>query len=432
MKIVVVGSGLIGVTTAYFLRLRGHEVTVLERADAPARETSFANGAMLTPGMAEPWNAPGSWSVLLASMGRSDAALQVRLRALPSLATWGFQFLRNSRSAAFERNTLSILRLALYSREVMQGLRRQTLIEYGRVARGSLSIFRNRSVLDHASMAASRRSWAGLSSRRLSADEAVELEPALAPIADRLAGAIHYEADEIGDARRFCEALADKARQQGVEFRFGVEVSSLEVSSGQVMAAVSESGRSVADRYIVAAGSYSTPLLRRAGIDLPVRPAKGYSITFDDCRDRPSLRMPIIDGQLHAVVVPLEGTVRIAGTAEFAGYDRTLDPVRLRNLMTLLPAVLPRAQFDPATAKPWCGLRPLSADGVAIIGPTPISNLWVNSGHGHLGWTTAAGSARLLADLLSGDAPAIDPAPYAFARFGAAQSKFHSPALLEA
>jgi D-amino-acid dehydrogenase len=421
MKIVVIGSGLIGVTTAYLLRRKGHDVDVIERAEGPARETSFANGAMLTSGMAEPWNAPGVWRVLIGSLGRSDAALKLHLRALPSLVRWGLAFLRNSTSESVERNALSILRLAVYSRTVMESLRRDTNIEYGRATRGSLSIFRDEDALNDAIEVARRRSFAGLRFRRLSIPGMIELEPALSPIADQLVGAIHYETDETGDAYRFCEALAERARQEGVRFRFGTEVAALEAGSGRIVAAVgSDKTRFTADHYVVAAGSFSTLLLKRVGVDLPVQPAKGYSVTFDDRRDRPSLRMPIIDSHLHAVVVPLEGAVRLAGMAEFAGYDRRLDPVRIRSLLKLLPAVLPRAPLDRATAKAWCGLRPSSADGVAIIGRTPIANLWINSGQGHLGWTTAAGSAQLLASLLSGDPAAIDPKPYELSRFSAA------------
>lgn len=417
MKVIVIGSGLIGVTSAYFLTRRGHEVTVLERADGPARETSFANGAMLTPGMAEPWNSPGSWLTLLTSAFRADAALRIQPRALPSLAGWGLSFLRNSRASAVERNALSILRLALYSREAMQSLRDELDIVYGRAAHGSLSIFRSQAALDRACATAELRSQAGLRFRRLSNGQTAEIEPALAPIAKQLAGAIHYEADETGDAYRFCEALAERARKLGTRFQFGTEVSALEVESGRVVAVASPQGRFSADRYLVAAGSYSTPLLRQVGINLPVRPAKGYSVTFQDSRERPSLRLPIIDSQLHAVAVPLEGVVRLAGVAEFAGYDRRLNAARIRNLTRLLPSVLPQARVDLATAKPWCGLRPSSPDGVAIIGPTRIPNVWVNCGQGHLGWTTAAGSAKLITSLLSSDAPGIDPAPYALSRF---------------
>lgn len=417
MKILVIGSGLIGVTTAYFLGCRGHNVTVIDRQDGPGRETSFANGALLHPSMPAPWNSPGCWRVLLGSLGRSDAALQLRLRALPPMVGWGAGFLRNSRAAIFDRNTLSNLRLARYSLKVMHSLRQQTDIAYGRVARGSLRIFRDPIALDQAVSAANRWLSEGLSFRRLSCNETVELEPALAPITSQLAGALHYEADEIGDAYQFCVALADCARQQGVDFRFRTEVSSLELRAGRVAGVVSARERFVADRYIVAAGSYTAPLLRPLGVELPMQPAKGYSVTTSSHQARRLLSIPVIDDQLHAVVVPLEGAVRVAGTAEFAGYNLALRPARIRNLLNLLHAVLPQASWDPASAQPWCGLRPMSVDGVPIIGPTPISNLMVNTGHGHLGWTMAAGSAQLMTDLLSGESPSIDPMPYDPSRF---------------
>jgi D-amino-acid dehydrogenase len=307
--------------------------------------------------------------------------------------------------------------LGLYSLDVLASLRQRTGIEYGRSATGSLKIFRDHASLDRAAAAAARLASAGLHFRRLTPDEAVVLEPALAPIEEKLAGAIHYQGDETGDAYRFCEGLTACARQQDVEFRFATEVSALEVRSGQVVAVRSPQGRFVADHYVVTAASYSTPLLRGGGIQLPVRPAKGYSITFDAPPGQPPLSIPLIDDQLHAAVVPLQGAIRAAGTAEFAGFDLSLNHERVRNLVSLAQGMLPHAGLDPAAARPWCGLRPMSADGVPIIGPTPISNLWVNTGHGHLGWTMAAGSGRFLADLITGASPAIEPGHYSLRRF---------------
>lgn len=390
---------------------------VIDRQSGPGRETSFANAALLTPGMAEPWNAPGSWRVLLGSLGRSNAAMQLRLQALPALAGWGITFLRNSRSQKFQHNALSNLRLALYSVERMHSVREETRIEYGRAARGTLRIFRDVTTWDQAALAAKRWSSEGLSISVLPRQAAIELEPGLAPIATQLAGALHYECDETGDAFRFCVALAHCARQQGVEFRFCTEVSALRLHGNRIAGAVTERECVVADAYIVACGSYSTPLLRRVGVHAPIRPVKGYSVTFDCHESPPPLSIPVVDDQLHAAVVPLESAIRAAGTAEFAGYDRAVQPDRIRNLAMLLKEVLPQAHFDVATARPWCGLRSMSADGVPLIGPTQIENLMVSTGHGHLGWTMAVGSAQLLTDLVSGDCPSIDPTPYNPKRF---------------
>ena len=412
MRILIIGSGLIGVTTAYSLRRRGHEVMVIDRQAGAGREASFANGGLLTPSMADPWNAPGSWRLLLASLGRSDGAMQLHLRALPALWHWGIAFLCNSRTAAFERNVRSNLRLALYSLEVMQRLRRQTGIEYDRVARGSLRIFRDQGALEQASAAADRLSSAGLRCRRLSPAALMAFEPSLTPIVRHLTGAIHYESDETGDAHRFCVALADHAKRQGVDFRFLTEVESLEMRSGRVVAVVSGQDRFEADCYIVAAGCFTAPLIRLLGIRLPVQPVKGYSATLDYPSGPQALRTPIVDDKLHAVVVPFAGAIRVAGTAEFAGYDSSPNAKRIHNLLGMLREILPDEPFNTAAARSWCGLRAMSADGVAIIGPTPVPNLMVNTGHGHLGWTMAAGSADLLADLIDGRPTSIDSKPY--------------------
>jgi D-amino-acid dehydrogenase len=416
MKVLVIGAGLIGVSTSYFLKSRGHEVTVVERERGPGLETSFANGALVSPSMPEPWNAPGCWRLLLASLARSDAPLQLRLRALPDLTGWGIQFLRNSSPERYRASTLRNVRLALFSLSALRNLRRETQIEYGATARGSLKLFRSAQKLNDALRQADHLLAEGLELRRLSRQETIELEPALLPIGDQFAGAIHYATDETGDAHRFCDALTERARQCGVNFSFGTRVSRLEVGSGRIAAVQTDQGRLLAEQYVVAAGSYSTPLLRAVGLQLPVRPAKGYSVTFDGSRS--ALSIPIVDDDMHAAVVPVGNATRVAGTAEFAGFDLTLRPERVRNLANLAQMILPRAGLDPATARPWCGLRPMSADGVPIIGATTLSNLWLNTGHGHLGWTMAAGSGQLLADLLSGETPGLDPQPYALARFG--------------
>jgi len=416
LRVLIIGAGLIGVTSAYALRRRGHEVVVIDRAAGPGLETSFANGSLLTPSMPEPWNAPGCWRTLLASLGRSDSPMQLRARALPALTHWGLQFLRNSGAARYQRNAIRNLRLALYSLKVMASIRRDTGIEYGRTARGTLRLFREAAALDRA-LAASPLASEELKFRPLSKEQTLELEPALTPIASQFVGSIHYPVDETGDAHRFCRGLAEQARRGGVQFRFGMEILSIEADAGRVTAMVSAGERLEAEKYLVAAASYSTPLLKGVGIDLPVQPVKGYSVTFEHRPEADSLRIPIIDDDLHAVVVPLEGAIRVAGTAEFAGYDRSPNPTRTRNLLKLLQQVLPQFAFDPAAAKSWCGLRPMSSDGVPIIGPTPLSNLFVNTGHGHLGWTMAAGSAELLADLIDGRQPALEPGSYDLKRF---------------
>lgn len=415
MRIIVVGSGLIGLTSARALARFGHEVVVMDRSDGPGFETSFANGSLLTPSMSDPWNAPGCWRTLLRSIGRSDAALQLRLKALPSLGTWGLRFLWNSRRRAFHRNTLANLRLALQSLAAMDSLRSEVNIEYGRQVGGTLRIFRDEDSLAHAMSAARLLHEQGIAHRRLTRDETVGLEPGLAPIALGLAGGIHYPIDEAGDAYGFCKGLAADISKLGAEFRYRTHVRGLEVENGRVVAVLTDWERLPAEAVVIAAGSYSAPLLRSAGLSLPVRPVKGYSLTLD--APHVPLSHPVIDDALHAVIVPMTGAVRAAGTAEFAGFDRRIDRTRVSTLSTFIKSVLPQAPLDFRTGRPWSGLRAMSADGVPIIGETRIPGLWVNSGHGHLGWTMAAGSARLLSDLIDKRKPSLDAVPYAPARF---------------
>ncbi len=420
MKALIIGSGLLGITSAYFLSRRGWEVTVLDRQDGPGQETSFANGSLLTPSMPEPWNAPGSWRVLLTSLGRSDSPLKLRLKALPHLGAWGASFLRNSTAERYHRNTVKNLKLALHSIQVLARLRAETGIEYGCALRGSLRVIRNPAALERALEWAATLRQDGLTYRQLTPEQMVALEPALAPIGKQLAGGIHYPVDETGNAYKFCVGLAEHARRAGVEFRYRTPVTGIEVRHGNVAAVVSGGTRFTADRYIVAAGSYSPLLLKQLGLEVPIRPAKGYSITFESPRLDPPFRQPVADDDFHAVVVPLENVIRVAGTAEFTGYDLSLTEERIQNLLTLVRQVLPAGGFERAQAKPWCGLRPMSVDGVPIIGATPIGNLWVNTGHGHLGWTMAAGSGQLLSDLMTGGSPGVNPEAYALARFNGA------------
>jgi D-amino-acid dehydrogenase len=305
----------------------------------------------------------------------------------------------------------------LYSLEVMKSLRGLLTGEFAHARRGTLRVFRTLKGLDNAVAAAEKWIPEGLPFRKLSATQLGALEPALGPIICRLAGAIHYEIDESGDARRFCEVLAEEAQRQGVAFHFGTEIASLRMRSNSVVAAVGATDEFTADEYIVAAGSHAPLLLRSVGVRIPVQPVKGYSITIERPRGPHPLQIPVLDDDLHAAVTPLGASIRVAGTAEFAGYDRSPNPVRTENLVRLLRAILPEVQYDASAMSRWCGLRPVCADGVPIIGRTRISNLLLNTGHGPLGWTLAAGSAQLLVHMITGVSPAIATTPYSLARF---------------
>ncbi|MGB5211828.1 MAG: FAD-dependent oxidoreductase [Gammaproteobacteria bacterium] len=444
MHVIIVGAGLAGTATAWYLRQGGATVTVIERGDAAAMETSFANAGMLTPSMADPWNAPGTWRKLLRWIGREDAPMLLRPHALPSLIGWGLQFLWHSRTGSFHRNTVKNVRLALYSLAQLQQLREQTGIEYDAASTGTLRACRDQASLDRAAALAAFLAEHGVAHRVLDRAGLVGVEPALAPIAGDLVGGIHYSRDESGDAHMFTRNLAQRAAEAGVRFVYRSEFTGVRMRGGQlsgveyrcaerrldgdtdpVLRANSgvepEHGETIldGDAVVLAAGSFTPVLARRLGLSVPVRPVKGYSITapVGDWASPP--RIPVSDDHLHAAVTPLGDRIRVAGTAEFTGYDDTLSPSRVANLNHLLHALYPdyATRLQPSSVTPWCGFRPVSADGVPILGSTPLQGLYMNTGQGPLGWTMAAGCGRLLADVVLGQKPALDMNDYALARF---------------
>lgn len=421
MNVLVLGSGLAGVATAWFLNRHGLSVTVVDRCEKAAMETSFANAGMLTPSMADPWNAPGVVRKLLGGLGHEDSPMLLRLRALPSMALWGMRFLRHSRPDSYRANTIKNVRLANYSLSTLRSLRDDLSVAYDQSANGTMKIFRDHPSLETFRRLAELLAEHGVEYRVLDAREAVHVEPALAPVGHELAGAIHYPGDESGDARLFCQALAERAQAQGVEFRFQTPVRKLNTAGGRVLGAETAAGLLEADTYVLAAGSYSSPLLKSTGIRLPVRPVKGYSITVSINGWTHGPRLPIIDEHLHAAITPLGARLRVAGTAELAGYDTSIRQRRIDNLVKMLWQVLPasRSYVDRSRVESWAGLRPMSADGVSVLGATALSNLFLNTGHGHLGWTMSAGAGKLVADEVAGKRPDLDLQPYRINRYAA-------------
>ena len=417
MRVAILGCGLAGLSAAWFLRQQGAEVVALDRADGPARETSFANGALLTPSLADPWNAPGSAGTLLRSLGREDAALKIRLKALPSLLFWGLSFLRNSSLARFRESFLANVRLAVHSQAVMAGLLQSHPLQFDYAPNGTVKIYRDQAGFRQGREVAD---WLAteIPHQVLDREQLLAMEPALAPIADRLAGAIHFPQDEVGNARLFCEELRRLAEAKGVAFRFGEPVTSVERTGRRIAALITAKERLQADQFVLAAGSQSWPLGRQFGLRLPIRPAKGYSITLPAGEAQPKLNRPVLDDALHAAVVPLgEKLIRVAGTAEFTGFDGRLNPHRIRNLEHLLAQVLPEFRYAAKDVQGWCGFRPMTPDGRPIIGHTPIENLYLNTGHGPLGWTQACGSGQALARLMTGQPSETDLVPFGYGRF---------------
>ncbi|MBI5717662.1 MAG: FAD-dependent oxidoreductase [Burkholderiales bacterium] len=431
MKIAIVGAGLAGLCAARSLLDAGEgELTVFESRAGPGLETSHANGALLHPSAVEPWNSPGILRFVLANLGNPRSPVLLRPRALPSLLGWGARFVHESAPARHRAHTLANVALALRSVQLMQGLRDEG-IEYGAAQRGSLAIHRDAAAFAEAQERARWLREHGVPSRVLSRDEALALEPALAPIAGTLVGALHNTGDECGDAYRFCLAVGARLESRGVAFRWSTSVQALRAERGVLAGLCLADGREEPfDAVVLAAAWWSVALASRLGLKLPVRPVKGYSLTLpqpDDANDGtdaaagPPPRTPIVDHDLHIAVVPVVGDrLRVAGTAEFCGEDRRLDPARIGNLMQLLlqlyPALAGHAKRAPR--QEWTGLRPMCADGKPLIGATRVPGLYLNTGHGQLGWTTAAASGELLAAAVTRRAPPIDAAPFLPSRFG--------------
>lgn len=415
MKNVIVGGGLMGLCTAHALLERGEEVMLVERQPRVGMETSFANGGLLTPSTADPWNSPGVGWQVLTSIADETAPMLLRPKALPSLMSWGLEFLRNSAPARYERATRESYALAAYSLRETRKVRAALGIEYTVGTRGTLKVFREQKAMQAPLALARMLEREGLEFRILNQAQVLEVEPELEPVADELVGGIHFGEDESGDAHQFCEALAAELSSGGAELRLGLEVKRLIANDGRVSGIETTEGGFMAERVIVAAASYSTPLLKAIGLRLPVCPAKGYSITVEgsdlDC-DLPTI--PVVDHGLHAAVTPLGQRIRVAGTAEFTGLDTQIRLARVQNLLTILERLYPQiaALINRERIAPWTGLRPMSADGLPYIGPAHLQGLYLNTGHGALGWSQAMGSGKLLADLISGQPTDIDPAPY--------------------
>jgi len=416
LHVVVIGCGLAGVTTAYFLRRSGAEVTVVDRAAGPARETSFANGSLLTPSLADPWNAPGIFTRLFKSFGSADAPMLMHAKQIPGMWRWGLRFLANSRHQKFEESYLHNTRFAIFSQQTMAEMRAETALDFGYTDSGILKIFEEQSALDEAVKVAHWLKQVNIRHARLDVDQLMETEPALQPIRDRLVGAVHYLDDEVGDARLYCEALHSLLSENQVNFRFSEQVLDFELKPHGIRAVRTPSGRLAADAFVLAAGSFSRGLAGKLKLGIPLVPAKGYSITVPVSENVP--RLPVVDDTLHAVVVPLGGkSLRVAGTAEFAGFDTTIRQERINNLIGLLGRVYPQVDIGGKGLEAWSGLRPMSPDGRPILGGCKLDNLFLNTGHGALGWTLACASGRVVAEQTMGEALSYDITPFQLSRF---------------
>jgi D-amino-acid dehydrogenase len=413
-QILIIGGGLIGLATAHALLERGESVHLLEAERQPGLGASFANGGLLTPSMSEPWNAPGAGRHFAASLTDPAAPMKLRPLALPGLVRWGLRFLRHSTPERYRRATEASFRLAILSVRETRSWRERLNLAYDGRKSGSLSLFRAGSSM-HEQLAMSQHLQPlGLRFAKLDAGGAISIEPMLADIADEIVGALHFPDDEVGDAHALCTALGGSILARGGTINPQRRVSRIIVRARRVQGVETDGERVPAMRVIVAAGVGSVRLLQSAGVRISVAPAKGYSLTVDFSGRAVLPALPVSDRVRHVVLTPLGQRLRIAGTAEFTGEDLRVRPERIAPLAAALRELYPRLarEVDPDRGIPWAGLRPVSADGLPFVGPTRVAGLYVNAGHGALGLTLAAGSATLLADLLRGAPPAVDPAPY--------------------
>lgn len=418
MKVLVLGAGVVGVTTAWYLAKAGHEVAVVDRQPAAGMETSFANGGQVSPCHAEPWANPSTPRTALKWMGREDAPLAFRWQRWdPALWSWGMRFLLNCTASRARTNTDRTLRVAVYSRACLQQLRDETGIEYDQKSLGILHVYRDPATFEHAQGAAQLMTKLGLPRDIKTVEEAVALEPALGSVADELAGAIFTPGDESGDAHKFTQRLAALCAKRGVTFHYDTTVLELEVEGDKVAAVSTTKGRLRADSFVLSLGSWSPRMARQVGVRLPIYPAKGYSATVAVTDPSHAPNVSVTDDEHKLVFSRLGDRLRCAGTAELAGWDTKMTAVRAAAVAEGARSLFPGAG-DFAKAQLWAGLRPVTPDSVPILGRSPVANLFLNTGHGTLGWTMSCGSGRVLADIVSDRPPDIDMSGLGIDRFG--------------
>jgi D-amino-acid dehydrogenase len=403
-----------GLATAQALLERGEAVTVIEARDDVALETSYGNAGILTPSMGDPWNSPGVHWHLAASLFNPRSPMKLRLRALPALTTWGVRFLRNSARERYLAATEANFHLGRYAVAETRRLRAQLGLEYDAADRGTMKVFRDSAAMRKPLALARHLAGLGLKVTELDANAAVLEEPMLTDIREHLAGALRFPDDASGDSLKFCRSLQASLVRRGAEVRVSVRARRIVVERGRVRGVLTDRGEMAADRVVVACGSWSPALLGAVGVAVPVKPAKGYSLTVDLAGVASRPRIPVLDDAMHVAVTPIGDRLRIGGTAEFAGFDQHLNRVRVDNLARVLRAIYPRLaeRIDFGQAQAWTGLRPMSCDGKPFIGSCGPRGLYVNAGHGALGWTQAVGSGQLLGDLITGREPAINPSPF--------------------
>jgi D-amino-acid dehydrogenase len=416
MKVVILGAGVIGVTSAWYLARAGHDVTVIDRQTGPALETSFANAGEVSPGYSAPWAAPGIPLKAMKWMFMRHAPLILNLRPDPAKLGWLARMLMNCTTEAYMTNKSRMVRIAEYSRDCLMELRAETGISYDERTQGTLQVFRSQKQVDGAAKDIEVLRADGVPFEVLDAAGCVAAEPGLAASAHKIAGGLRLPGDETGDCFKFTNRLAEMAAALGVTFRWGVTVQGIETEGGRVAGIRTDAGRFTADSYVLAMGSFSPFLAKPLGMNLPIYPLKGYSLTIPITDAGKAPVSTVMDETYKIAITRLGDRIRVGGLAEVNGFDMSLNPRRRATLEHSVADLFGGAgALEQATF--WTGLRPMTPDGTPIVGRSTLPNLFLNTGHGTLGWTMSAGSGRLLADLMSGRAPEIEHADLGYARY---------------
>jgi D-amino-acid dehydrogenase len=407
MKVMVLGSGVVGLTSAWYLAQEGHEVTVVDRQPRSAQETSYANAGQISYGYSSPLAAPGVPTKAFKWMTQKHSPLIMRPSVSPDLYAWTLKFLANCTQSKYTINKSRMLRIANYSRECLIDLRKTTSIEYEGRQQGTLQVFRKHSQVEAVQKDMKILTDSGTQFRLLNTQECLEHEPGLLPVKDKIVAGLHLPGDETGDCFTFCQQLTEMASKAGVNFKFNVHIKKL-LKSGDVIDGVRTSeGDLKADAYIVSMGSHSVKALRALGINVPIYPVKGYSLTLPVSNPEFAPVSTVMDETYKVALTRFNDRIRVAGTAELAGFSLHLSEKRKATIAMVVSDLFPHAG-DLSKAEYWTGLRPMTPDGTPIIGKTNIPNLYINAGHGTLGWTMACGSGRLISDIVSGKKTDID------------------------
>ncbi|MDX1459129.1 MAG: D-amino acid dehydrogenase [Marinobacter sp.] len=417
MHVLVMGAGVVGITSAWFLRKAGYEVTVVDRQNRAGLETSYANGGQISVSHAEPWANPGTPLKVLKWLTQPEAPILFKPRLDLAQWRWAISFLSQCTAAKAAYNLRQMVHLGTYSRTHLQALRQETGIEYDNLSKGILHFYTNPREFEAALEPARLMRELGCDRQVIDADRAIELEPALAPARHRIAGATYTSEDESGDARKFTQALAELAEAAGVKFRYGTEILGFENTRDRILGVrtLYEGHYETlhADNYVLSLGSFSAVLARQLGLFLNIYPAKGYSITVPVKDEKAAYQVSLTDDEYKLVYSRLGDRIRVAGTAELNGYDRKLNLTRCRAIVRRSAELMPEAAHWEQ-AEFWSGLRPATPSNIPYIGKSHFGNLYLNTGHGTLGWTHSCGSAAALAEIISGKRPDVD---FAFAGF---------------